>query len=854
MSASRFDPQPPDRNDGDMGMDASAMGTGPVSEAKGMEDEDASATAPREISDSKLLEVIAQAERMSREYAMRTIEQPLSRAYRAWQNQHAHNSKYLGAAYKGRSRLFMPKTRSAVRKNLATAAGALFSTDRVVNISAEHEDDDIQRATAAVMAEDMDMRLTRTTNKSGMPWFMIAMGACLDGQLTGVCISKQFWEYQEIDDGVDLVEEPLTYENGVPVLDDRGNQIMVEREIPRKRVVKDRPMSELHPIENAGLDPAAPWYSPAQLGRWFFMRYPMGMSDVRAMMDSPDKDGENYWLNVSDELLQKGRLDEQRAGNRRAREGGSDRYEDGKAPGHLDIVWIQENFVRIDGVDWHFWSVGRHGMLTKPRPVHEVYPEFGGERPYTFGVSQLDTHRVFPMSPVESWQPLQLELNDITNLRQDTLKRSIAPLTMVKRGKNVDLTQVQRRGQPDAVVLVDNMDDVNFQPTPGPSGAAYTETSINNSMFDELAGVFSTSSVQSTRSLNETVGGMRLMAGAANSVSEFDLRVWVETWVEPTLRHILHLIRYHESDERLVQIAGAKARAVQQFRYLPSIDDFEQTEVNLRVNVGIGAADPMQKLAKLKTAMDMLAPIMPEFKAQGISINAEAIIEEVMGAAGFKDGRRFFEFDKEGASQQPDPEVVRVMEEMKLEREKMQQTLMQAVLNLKSDQQQTAQNNRTKLAVEAMRQQTDRQRQMADIQKHRESLAVNQRAKLLDIFAGKVGVRLSDGANGNANGRMGIPNLPALPSIDHNQVALDRISAQLSQMAQAISTRQAATEQQIARVAQYLMAPAEIVRDDVTGKPVGVRRGGQFQQITRGADGMVTGAVPIAPMQGALPQ
>ena len=52
------------------------------------------------------------------------------------------------------------------------------------------------------------------------------------------------------------------------------------------------------------------------------------------------------------------------------------------------------------------------------------------------------------MSPVESWQPLQLELNDITNLRQDTLKRSIAPLTLIKRGKNVDVTAVKRRASP----------------------------------------------------------------------------------------------------------------------------------------------------------------------------------------------------------------------------------------------------------------------------------------------------------------------------------------------------------------------------------------------------------------------
>jgi hypothetical protein len=840
-NSSRLDPMPPDRNSGDASMDSSSGGPGDTMEAKESE------------SHIDFLALVQQAERISKNYMQRTIEQPLARSYRAWQNQHASNSKYLGAAYKGRSRLFMPKTRSAVRKNLATAAGALFSTDRVVNVTAEHEDDPIARATAAVMAEDLDMRLTRTTNNTGMPWFMIAMGAALDGQLSGVCITKQFWEYQEVEDGEETVlMEMIDPETGELLIGEDGLPISIEKTQPKFRVTKDRPMSELHPIENSGIDPAAPWYSPAQLGRWFYMNYGMGISDVRSMMESIDKDGNNYWLDVSDEVLQKGRVEEDRSGNRRVREGGSDRYEDGKGSGDLGIVWIRENFIRVDGTDWHFWSVGRHAYLTKPRPVHEVYPELGGERPYTFGFSQLDTHRVFPMSPVESWQSLQLELNDVTNLRQDTLKRSIAPLPMVKRGKNVDLTQMQRRGQPDAVLLVDDPTDVVFTQTPGPSGAAYTETSINNSMFDELAGVFSTSSVQSTRSLNETVGGMQLMSSAANSVSEFDLRIWVETWVEPTLRQIMHLIRYHESDEKLVKIAGQKARAMQQFRYLPGVDDFEHTEISLRVNVGIGAADPMQKLAKLQTAFQMLNPIMPEFKAQGININPEAIIEEVMGAAGFKDGRRFFDFNEDGEKpeEQPNPDLMKVMEEMKLEREKMRNDFLEAILKTKSSEKQTTETNRTRIEIARMNAQSGAQRQMMGIADNQMNRQETRRQKFTEIFNGR-----QNGGNINVPATRGETSRMPMPqaSIDTSSVMMQQVDNQffaLARMAEQMAQRQAATEAALARVAQHLLVPAEIVRDPQTGQPIGVRRGGQFQEITRGPDGRVNRVAPIVPPQG----
>jgi hypothetical protein len=448
------------------------------------------------------------------------------------------------------------------------------------------------------------------------------------------------------------------------MIDDLGQIMMTQRFEPIMRITKDRPMIDLYPIENVMIDPAAPWYSPVQHGRWFSARIPMGLSDVRAMLKSAGKRGETIWKqNVSDATLRKGRLDQDRSSARRVREGGGDRFEDAsRAGGDLDVIWIQENFVRIAGRDWHFWSVGQYAVISEIRETIDAYPEQGGGRPYQMGMAQLDTHRVFPQSPVESWQPLQLEINDITNLRLDVLKRSISPLVKAKRGKQVDLQALQRRGQPETILMVQDMDDVDLVPTPGPSGQAFQETAIANSNFDELAGVFSTSSVQQSRQMNETVGGMNLMSRAATSVSEFDLRVWIETWVEPVIRQLAHLVRYYESDEKILAIAGQKSRVWLRYEYMPSIDDFEQCDLTIRVNAGIGSIDPIQKLQKLKYAFEMLAPILPEAKARGISINVESIIEEVMGAAGFRDGRRFFEFG-EPDQPEPPPEMIKVMKD-----------------------------------------------------------------------------------------------------------------------------------------------------------------------------------------------
>lgn len=184
--ANRFDPKPPARSsDPDVTLAAEPQ-------LEGGDD-----TGPP--SDADLLAVIARAKEISRDYQTKTVDKPLGRAYRAWQNQHAENSKYMGAGFKGRSRLFVPKTRSAVRKNLAAAAGALFATRDVTAISATFEDDPQQKAIAATIKADLEYRLSHDNPRSGIPWFLMAMGACLDSQLTGVCISKQSWEYEEVD-------------------------------------------------------------------------------------------------------------------------------------------------------------------------------------------------------------------------------------------------------------------------------------------------------------------------------------------------------------------------------------------------------------------------------------------------------------------------------------------------------------------------------------------------------------------------------------------------------------------------------------------------------------------------------
>ena len=732
----------------------------------------------------------------------------------------------------------------------------------MVNVEACYQDDPIQLAVAAVLKADLDYRMARgAALKHSIPWFQICMGGCHDSQLTGVTVSKQYWQYEEVP-ARETVQKPLIDDvSGQPVFDAvTGEPILYEMEVEGTRVTMDRPMVDLIPIENVYVDPAAPWFAPAQLGRWFSVKYPMGLSDVRAMLNSPMKGGvDPGWIAVDDVLLLKGRLEDDQTGTRRAREAGSDRYEEAKGVNDLDIIWLQENFLRISGVDYHWWSIGRHGYISKVREVQKSYPHLDGERPYVMGVGAIDPHRVFPMSPVESWQPLQLELNDITNLRQDTLKRAIAPLALVKRGKNVDTVALQRRGQPDAMVLLDDpAGDVILQQTPGPSGAAYTETSVTSVMFDELAGVFSSSSVQSNRQLNETVGGMRMLSGAANAVSEFNLRIWVESWVEQVMRQLIHLLRAYESDKKILAIAGTKARVWQEFKATPTLADFYNTDVTLKVNVGIGALDPMQQLSKLKFATEMLAPMMPVFNSQGIKLKGDVWIEEVMGKAGYRDGRRFFEFG-EPAEQQPDPEIVKLMEEMKLKNKELEVGLRETMLELQSKEKIEEKDNATQLMIEELRANKDLLGQLVDVEHDREG-RVREDARDERQFARENEVRREEGAQSRRqriaeilSKRVGGENDEAMSGVLQGAVAertftaLDQIMYRLETMAM----RAGSVEGAVVAIANHLTSPTEIVRDPDTRAVIGVRKGGRLQQVLRGPDNRITGTLESQPATSA---
>lgn len=593
------------------------------------------------LSDAQLKSLTLSSYNQGKEYQDR-LRSAWKGAYDAFNSKHASESKYNATRFRGRSRLYRPKTRATARKKQAEAAAALFSTSDVVIISAQNETQKEQQASAAIIQELLNFRLTRGNENASIPWFQISMGAHHSALMTGICGSKQYWDYATKDYTI-----PAETASAPNPLDPMGQPITVT--IPAsigQKVKRDRPRIRLYPPEDIIRDPAGAWEDQAQDSSYVILRHPMAVSDAFEFVSAsnpkaPIQFHDNLTFNMISARAGQGTTDTNAQGTRAARENDSrDRYSDTAAAKEFQTVWLHEVFMRIEGRDWVFWTFDDHTIISNCVLVEEAYPEQGGARPIVIGVGALEPFKIDPQSPVSAWQPLQQEINDIVNLRLDAVKQTIAPLAIVRRGRSVDIKAIQNRTA-DSVVYVQEDGDLKFD-RPGDVGqSAYVEMERLNADFDDQAGNFSIGSVQTNRDLGDTVGGMKMMTANANALGEFDLRVWIETWVEPVLRQIVKLEQYYENDQNVLAIAADKAKLFQKFGQQGVTDQLLQEQITLTVNVGIGAADPMQSLQKFGMATKIVFELLGPQAAQ--RAKQDEIINEVYGKAGYKDAsERFF--------------------------------------------------------------------------------------------------------------------------------------------------------------------------------------------------------------------
>jgi len=562
---------------------------------------------------------------------------------------HPPGSKYNTAAYDKRSKFFRPKTRTAVRNLQAAMTVAFFTNEDVISIEPANGNDEKQSAAAVVAQSIMQYRLTNT-----IPWFQTMVAALQDAAVQGVCISHQYWDFHEAKESYTEVDS-----DNRTIMDEEGNPQIHEQ----ITAIKDRPVIELISPENIRIDPAADWADPIKSSPYIVHLIPMYLQDVRAKIDSGE------WLDVSDEeLLSTTDESEQDNTTRLVRdEPRMDPKENEAEFGELKdywIIWVHKNIVKSEGIDYCYFTAGTEIMLTEAKPLREMFPWLRDEeRPYVMGAVNLEAHKVYPSGTVELTQELQAAANDIWNQRFDNVKLAMNKRYHIRRDRNIDLDALFRSVPGGAVEMDDPDTDVRIVETRDVTGSAYAEQDRINMDFDELQGNFSTSTVQGARNLNETVGGMNLLAGSSSTIAEYTLRTFADTWVEKTLKQLLRLEQYYETDQIVLAVAGQAAQQqFAKFNIDEMLDELLRQDVLLKVNVGLNATDPLKRVQDLLFGINTLA----QFPGVAEKINLPELTKEVFGQLGFKDGSRFILWDSEA-----DPRI----EEMQKQLQELQNIL-----------------------------------------------------------------------------------------------------------------------------------------------------------------------------------
>lgn len=698
-----------------------------VIEIEPLADVDAVVVAVEPImSDDEVLTYLSEAKRMSRNYQEIAAVSNWEQAASAYRSEHSTGSKYRKDLYKNRARYFKPKTRAAVRKNLTATMMALMSSQDVLSCEAVDDGNNVQQANAALIKEIVNARFNNKTKRSGVPWFHVAIGARHDTQIMGMCAAKTDWLYRTRErEETRTVTRPVMGMDGQPVIDFMTREPLTETVNLTETIVDvltDKPVITLIPPESVLIDPASDWIDPAQNSPTLIVPHPMHINAVRAMMEDSDK-STTKWRAVSDDMLRQALYTEtEMQGLKAAREGSAAAAatQTRRGPGRFggmsnEVVEVWECFYIIDGEDYHCWTLRDKALLSDPTPVYEVYPAHRGLRPYVVGTDVLEPHVLYKDSHVHSWKASQDEINDMANIRMDATRQSVYPTAKVKLGQNIDYKAVQKRDQM-GVIGVRDQNDVTWDRPPGPPPQIFQAENLLSNDMDELAGIFSQNSVQSNRAIGDTVGGMQLIAANAGATSEFDLRCFIETFIEPLLSQVVMLEQFYEDDATLLAVSGQKAKLWQRYGVDQITDELLESQITVTVNVGTGSSDPMMKLMKFKSVMDMAMPYLTIAKESGAAdINFEEIFSEIFGQAGYKNGAdRFIKLIEQGEEKSMPAEKVKeligAMEQLKAENE-----------SLKSDKQ-------DKMQLEAAK--------LADRDKDRQARLAGERMKLQATMAG----------------------------------------------------------------------------------------------------------------------
>lgn len=598
----------------------------------------------------------------SRDYMDSNITLGWERNLYHFRNEHGPATPYVRRDWK-RARTFRPKTRANVKAAEASHAAAAFATQDYMDIKAVDSTNEQQVISAAVNKALLQTRLELVP----WNWFVTAQGAYQDTKVYGVCVSHQYWRFEQVKEVV-----PAFDDSGKPIMAQTSDGQLWPMGEERMRTTYDMPVVDLLAPECFLFDPMCDWRNPAQSSPYLCMLLGMYAGDVLTRMEvAHEKTGQPLWRKYSLAQILSASRENVDNRTRRAREGHhrvDPANSNEKASQEFNMVWAHLNIVREGGIDIAWWTLGTQLVLTDPVPLTEMYPHLcPGERPFVVGFSVVEAHRNYPDGDVAQIAPLQEEINSVANQRLDNVRLVLNKRYFIRRGSQMDLDALMRNVPGGGVMTNDPEKDVQVVNTPDVTSSAYQEQDRLSQDLDDLVGGFGQSSIAAGGKQMDRAGSMDVLQGAAGAIQDYGIKLFFETWMQPVLRQLVRLEQMYETDHVVLAIAAKKTPLWQRYGTDIVTDELLQQNLSLQINVGIGNTDPVKRVQKLTFGVSQIVTL-PDMQRR---VKSMEIANEVFGALGYKDASRFFMNDQELAEHMkttpppsPPPEIAVKMQEL----------------------------------------------------------------------------------------------------------------------------------------------------------------------------------------------
>ena len=571
--------------------------------------------------EKKLFTLSQQAYKQSQDYFDSDLIMKIARRYNMYNSVHNNDSKYCKEEYK-RNKHYVPKSHEFVKNFVAQTVIAYFDNPEFAYLEAELEEDLISVMSAEYFSFVMLKRLKSKRNW----WLTFIQMTAQGGSIHNFCAAKVDWDTN--------LKQPIA----VPIN-----------------------------IEKLRIDPNADPLDPISDTSYIIYQQEMYIDEI---LEKQEKDG---WKKISVDDLQSNFASENTENDQvelsRYREGYNPRQGIRGISNELNKVNVHENIIRYKGKYKVFYTLGTTKLLSDVYDLEKIYPQ---GIPYVIGVIFPEESKIYSASPLDHAYQSQVLINDYTNIAMDGAEDIVRPVTLFRASSGFDVKRWLNAGSDTAISVRDTKDVTQLNKQIAPQGIKEQLPYLMTN-FDTTVGGLASSTL-ALEGQQTTATSQLARSRSQSQVLQMYLTNYNEKFIVPVLELMLKCEKiFGLKDKKFVDNVFKKLKLLE--RYQDKLirdgidfevnDDFRNAEINLHINVGMGAVTPQMRAEMLLATVSNLRANLPTFSQE---LDEKEIAKMLFSLNGEKNLNRFIKVNEENQ------EVIELQNQL----QQLQQELMNA--------------------------------------------------------------------------------------------------------------------------------------------------------------------------------